>query len=154
MYKVVDHRGFGAGALYILFGGAVAVTSSGYPLGSARSMGAGYFPLGVSLALVAIGIVLVLRALGRNAATTRLDRSYFRPMLSISLAVLVFAALLRPGGLILAVPAMVVVASFAGEVRSWPRVVATAGGLLVFTWLVFVLVLGLPLNFMPSAVGM
>jgi hypothetical protein len=51
-----------AGATLTIIGGAFAVTSHFYDVGTPRRMGPGFFPMVVGVLLAAIGLVLMLRA--------------------------------------------------------------------------------------------
>src|SRR5436305_14393163 len=52
-----------AGGLFLVFGAAFLVLAQNYPLGSARRMGPAYFPVVLSLILIAVGLATMLRAL-------------------------------------------------------------------------------------------
>ena len=52
-----------AGGLFLVFGVAFLVLAQNYPLGSARRMGPAYFPVVLSLILIAVGLATMTRAL-------------------------------------------------------------------------------------------
>ena len=97
--KVTDQKNFTAGSLYIALGGAVAIGSLGFSIGTAERMGPGFFPLGVGILLAVTGIVLVLGAIGRGATGSRLGSWALKPILIVTAAVIAFGLLLEPGGL-------------------------------------------------------
>jgi hypothetical protein len=52
-----------AGGIFVLIGGAFAVGSLGYELGTPLRMGPGYFPLLVGAILAALGLAIVVKGL-------------------------------------------------------------------------------------------
>ena len=61
--RVRNARDLLAGCLFLAFGVAFLVLAQNYPLGSARRMGPAYFPVVLSLILIAIGLATMTRAL-------------------------------------------------------------------------------------------
>jgi Tripartite tricarboxylate transporter TctB family len=147
--KVTDQKNFTAGSLYIALGGAVAIGSLGFSIGTAERMGPGFFPLGVGILLAVTGIVLVLGAIGRGATGSRLGSWALKPILIVTAAVIAFGLLLEPGGLLVAVPVLLGVSAFAHPEVSWRTVLASIAILLPMTWLIFAVVLGLQIGLLP-----
>jgi Tripartite tricarboxylate transporter TctB family len=88
------------GVLFIALGGFAIVYGSRYALGTAARMGAGYFPLLISVGLVLIGALLV----GRSFLTSgdQLEAIGWRPLLLILVGVLAFGLLIDRLGLLIA----------------------------------------------------
>jgi hypothetical protein len=98
MVRVRDPGGFFAGLLFLVVGlGAVGI-ARGYTIGSALHMGPGYFPIVVGVLLIVVGAVSVVNSLVVAIETT--GRIAWRPLLTISAAVLVFAGGIDRFGLI------------------------------------------------------
>ena len=110
-----DQKGLAAGSLYMVTGVAAALGSMQYSIGSFWRMGPGFFPLMVSLGLILVGVVVALIAVAPAAPAIPLDRWRLRNLGLITVAVLLFSALIRPGGVILASAAMVAVAGLAAR---------------------------------------
>jgi hypothetical protein len=120
---------------------------SSLPMGTAREMGPRYFPVLVASALLVIGAVTMAQGLAGGADPVEAGR--IRSFLII-MAVVIFALLLHPAGLVLSVIAAVLVAGLAMRpaVRLLPAL-AIACALAAFCWLIFVLGLKLPLRAWP-----
>jgi len=59
-------RDFWAGLMFALIGGSAMWIARGYPFGSARSMGPGYFPVVLGGLLVILGAVIMSEPWGRT----------------------------------------------------------------------------------------
>jgi len=117
-------------------------------MGRAMRMGPGYLPRLLSWLLGGLGLLVMARAVTVDGP--RLERWAWRPVLTLTFALLVFAALLPRGGLVLAILASVAVSSFAApRPRLMPvlllSLVLAAGCAWLFKYL-----LGLPLVLWPQ----
>lgn len=128
-------------------GGALALTgiymfyaATGYRIGTPQQMGAGYFPMVVSGLLILLGVLIAVSALGRSGA---IDKPEWRPLIAISVSVLVFALCVRTLGLIPAVFGTTLAASMGHKDLRVAPMVALAVGLAVGGWILFVKLLGL-----------
>jgi hypothetical protein len=140
--KSVDKRELAAGLVLIAIGLVFAVASLQLRIGTARSMGAGFFPLIFSSATVVIGLLVAVPALSRGG---ELVVPPWRPFLAVTGSIAVFAVLMEPFGLLPAVAAAVCLAAIADR-RSTPTgAVFLAAGLAAGCWLLFVVALGMPL---------
>lgn len=138
-----------AGLVFAAFGVAGLVIGRGLEMGSAEEMGTGYVPRLMSWLLVGLGAFIALTGL-RHGMAARVERITLRPLLMVSLAVLVFAASLERLGAFIAVIAAVVIASFAGSERgSAMSIVMTALVLAIGVVALFVWGLGLPVPALP-----
>ena len=144
MSKVVRNpKDFWAGLLYAGFGGAAVLIARDYGMGTSSRMGPAYFPTVLGTLLLLIGIASFVRSF--LAAGEPVGGIAWKGMALVTLATVLFGAMLRPLGLIAALIALMLV-SAAASVRfrfDW-RALAMMGGLLVFCALVFVKGLGLP----------
>ncbi len=137
-----------AGLVFIVFGMAGLWFGRNLSVGSANDMGAGFFPLVMSVALIGLGVAIAASGIWRGAAS--IDRIAWRAPVLITAAVLAFAATLEALGVVIAVALCVGTASFAGSVRRIGKVLALAAILAVVVLAVFVWGLGLPLRAMPA----
>ena len=135
-----------AGATFIVFGLAFAITSTTYDIGTPLSMGPGYFPLVLGGLLVLLGILIAVK--GFVAA----DSDDIGPVPWKALALLVTALLffgftVRGLGLVPALLVAVFLSALAGHrVRVVPAVVI-AGCLTALSVLIFVVALQLRLAY-------
>lgn len=144
--RIPRGKDFWAGVSFMLIAGLAIHFSADLALGTARRMGPRYFPLLAASGLMIVGAVVAIGGLMREGE--RVGSLALRPFL-ILVAVLLFALLLRPLGLVLAVFAMVGVASVAGGRVRLVELAILAAGLSAFASLVFVWGLGLPLQLWP-----
>lgn len=146
---IANQKNFFAGLFYIAFGLAVAIMASGYDIGSATSMGPGYFPFGVGLLLVLTGTVVLVAALGRHPDSEGIGALALKKTGIILLAVVLFGLLLQPLGLVVAVPVLIGVSALAHHEFSWRTVLVVIGLMVPGVWAIFVALLGLPIPFWP-----
>lgn len=132
------------GAALAVFGLAAAWMAADLEIGSASSMGPGYFPLMAAGTIVVTG--LVIAAVGFASAPARLPRPDWGPMGRVLLAGGAFAVLIPTFGLLPAVAATIILpAFFEWRLRPVATFVLTTV-FLVASWLIFVVALGLPIS--------
>lgn len=148
-----DQKGLATGAIYIVFGAVVALGAQQYPVGGFHRMGPGFFPLMISLGLVAVGLVVVALSVARAVQPVALGRWSWRNLVLVTLALVAFALLIRPGGVILATAAMVAIASRAARDLKPRETLISLLVLLVLIWLLFLKLLGLQLTMLPRGLG-
>jgi hypothetical protein len=147
--KIVDQKNFAAGLLYMVLGAAFAIGATRYQIGTAARMGPGYFPLGVGLALLVVGLVVFGSALLHNAERSSLGARPELRLVAILVAVVLFGLLVEPMGLLIAIPLLVGVSSLAHPEFSWRTMIVTILVLVPLAWAVFVLLLGLQFQMLP-----
>lgn len=131
------------GGLAIAVGLAFFVMSFEYGIGNARAMEGGFFPLMISLLVIAIGAVVAIKGFWTEGAP---EAVLWRPFVTISAAVVVFALTVQLLGLLPAV-ALTVAMSALGDPESRPlTTVAAALVICAGVWLIFSAGLGLPIT--------
>lgn len=128
-------RDFGAGVLFVAIGALAIYVARSYDLGSARSMGPGYFPTALSIILMGLGILLLVRSLFGSGPA--LEPGGLRPLFVVLGAGLIFALLLMPAGMLVAIVAMVAAASTAERGFRLPQALALGAALALISWIVF-----------------
>jgi len=143
-----------SGLMFTGIGILALVVGSDYPLGELRRMGPGMLPTLVAWLLTATGVALSVQGVfvGGDRERTGIDAPGFgavRAALFVLLALLVFALLIRPAGMFLAVVALVLVSTRAE--RGYPVLTAIilALAMAVLSVLIFVYGLGLPFKVWP-----
>lgn len=132
--------------------GALGVWAS-TPLhpGEIAHMGPGYLPQAVSWIVIALGSAVGLRALVRgNDMSVAVERVPWRGLLFIGAAILGFALVIRPGGLILASALLVLLCCSAELGARWREKAVLVTGFTAAAALIFVIGLGLPLSLYPA----
>lgn len=142
-----------SGLVFFVGGGGFAWAAHGYPMGDAGRFGPGFFPFWLGLALVALGLFLMLRALVRGRAAERIPAIDWRTMLWISGSASLFGLILVPLGLPVATLVLTVVSSAASREFRWKPALINGLVLAAFVHVTFVSLLGLPLPVWPSFFG-
>lgn len=118
------------------------------PLGTSLRMGAGYFPTLISATLIGFGILILLRSI--VMAGPQIEAFNLRALAFVLTAVAVFAFSLGQLGLIATIVLTVITAGIAGRDSRPLEVGAVAIGLSLFSAVLFVRLLGLPLQPFPE----
>ncbi len=139
-----------AGLLFIAIGLVFGLVGLDYGIGQLRRFQPGFFPVVVASALVIVGVFTALKGLRTqdDAITGWSPRA-----LVVLGAVVLFALLIQPLGLLLTVAVTSLIASIAGHHRFDLQAVALAAALGVASWLVFVLLLNVPVRLFPAMFG-
>ena len=141
-----------AGAVFIGFGLAFAVTATTYEVGTLLRMGPGFFPLALGGILVVLGVLIAvtgfLAASGGEIGTVP-----WRALVLLLAAILFFGSTVRDLGLVPALFVAVLLASFAGRgVRLVPALFI-AVALTALSVLIFVYALQLRLSLLGPWLG-
>jgi len=136
-------KDFWTGIIYIFFGAGALIIARDYPMGTALKMGPAYFPGILSVLLVLIGIISLVRSAIKPG--TPIGNYAFKGMFLVITATLLFGFIVRGGGLIIALPVLVIVSAYASIRFRWPTAIAMAAGLTFFCILIFLKGLGIPL---------
>ncbi|MGF7159356.1 uncharacterized membrane protein YidH (DUF202 family) [Rhodoligotrophos appendicifer] len=133
-----------AGLVCMMLGAFVAWRGYDYSIGNLSHVGAGFFPAVLGLILVASGIGLAIQGLRirKEAGPVINLRSY----LTIPGAVIVFALTINRFGLLPAVALATAISSLADPDMSKRSILFLTIGLMVLTYIVFVLILQIPLT--------
>ena len=140
------------GALLALTGVFFLVQALNLEIGTAFRMGPGYFPLVLSVILVALGAVIFVSAL-RTTDGEPFGSIAWRGMLFILFAPILFGLVLRGLGFVPSIFLTAFVASFASARMRPHYAVLIAALLTLFTTFVFVRGLGLPFRLFGPWLG-
>jgi len=116
-------------------------------IGTVLDMGPGYFPLGLAVILLGMGLVLVVKGLA--ATGSPVGTIHLRPLFFILLSFAVFGLLIERAGLVIAILVQVAIAHFASRESTWLASVITGIALAVASSVVFVWLLKIPVNVLP-----
>lgn len=137
-----------AGLLIALFGALGVWFSLDMRLGTAISMGPGYFPLLVFSCIVLLGLIIAGK--GVKGANIEFSRPLWRPIIIISLALLAFWACIDSLGFVIASSALMLIAIKAQDKLNWSRAIVFTAITVALASLLFVQALGLPFPLWPS----
>ncbi len=149
--KIKSQRDFWSGLMFVVVGIVFAVGATNYSMGTSARPGAGYFPLLLSVIMAILGAIVLFKSLTiETPGGDPIGAVAWRPLVVIVFAIALFGATIERLGLVLAVPLLIWITSYAGDEFRWKGVVANAVVLTVFSWLVFVVGLKLTIPMWPS----
>ena len=148
--KIRNEKDFWSGVMFIAFGLFFALFAQKYDFGTAQRMGPAYFPTLLGGILAAVGCVIALTGLGRESADGKVEKFHFFEIAWVLGAVVVFGLLLRPAGVIVAMFALVGIASYASHEFHWKEAVILSIVMAIITWVVFIYGLKLTIPVLPA----
>ena len=149
--KIKSQRDFWSGLMFLVTGAGFAVGATSYSMGTSARPGAGYFPLILSVILTIMGAVVLFEALTIETEDGEpIGAIAWRPLIVVVLAITVFAILLPRLGMLITVPILIMIVSFAGDEFGWIGVIVNSVVLTAFSWLIFIKGLGLTIPLLPS----
>lgn len=143
MIKVRSPQDLGAAAIFVVIGTAGLYFGRDLAFGSSARMGPGYFPTLLSGLIMAVGLVLAVRALTIDGPS--IEPIHLRPLLAILAAILAFGALVDRIGLALTTALLTVGAAYARRDVNLKETLLLAIGSALFAVGVFVYALSQPL---------
>ena len=149
--KIKSQRDFFSGLMFLVVGIVFAIGATNYSMGTSARPGPGYFPLILSVLMAILGSVVLFKALTiETEGGDPVGSIAWRPLIVIVVAISVFGAALPRLGMVITVPLLIIIVSFAGGEFRWKGVVANSVVLTAFAWLVFVYGLKLTIPMWPS----
>ena len=147
MLRIRSPRDLLAGLLFCAIAAAAIWLSRDLEHGSARNMGAGFFPRWIAILLLALGAFIALRGFVLDGP--RLERIAWPLALPILASVVLYGVAVTQLGLLLTVTLSVVAAAVAGRCYRRGEIVLLAVGMSLFCALLFVWGLSLPMDLLP-----
>lgn len=133
--KVSAPRDFAAGIAFLFLGSAFFSQALGLRIGTARSMGPGYFPMLLSAGLILTGLVLSVRSL--RIVGEKIEPVSGGKLAAVTLAICTYAVTVQGAGFVPAIFVLVAISAFANsEARPLPTIL-TGLGLALGNWAVF-----------------
>jgi len=145
--KIKAPKDFWAGVMFIAFGVGFMIVARNYAMGSSVRMGPAYFPMVLGGILAIIGLAIFVKSFATNGPPV--PRIVFRPMTLIILAIVLFGVFLKPLGLIVSAAILIGLGAFGGHEFKTKEVAILYAVLVIFSVLVFVKGLGLPIPTCP-----
>lgn len=136
-----------AGLMFAGVGLGAMVISREYAMGTAAKMGPGYFPTVLSALLVLIGLGISMAALRSTSAPA--PHLAWRPIIGITLSVVLFGILIEGGGLAIAATAACIVSRLARSGHGWRETLVVTAVVVVLNALIFYYGLGLQFPLWP-----
>ena len=123
--------------------------SQQYAMGTMHKMGPALFPVLVSGLLAALGLIISARSFAIDGPPV--PQFYLRPIALSLLAIALFGVALAYLGLLAAIAILVIVSAFASDETRPLETLGLVAVLIVFSVVVFVWLLGLPIPLWPGA---
>ncbi len=151
--RIKNQKDFWAGVLFMAVGVFFAGLGSQYALGTATRIGPGYFPTGLGMVVILIGIIVAAGSLSAKAPAERVEKFAIFTVVLILGSITAFGLLLKPLGLILSLLVLIAVSSYASHEFSWKAMLMNAGVLIGTCLAIFVWALKLELALWPFFIG-
>ena len=157
--QIKSQKDFFAGLMFVAVGIAFAWGSTTYNIGTGARMGPGYFPLILGVVMALLGAVITFKALTVDTPDgDKIGKWAWKPLFFVIAANLLFGVMLGglPSlgipvmGMIVAIFALTLVASLAGEEFKLKEVLVLATVLSLGSYLAFVVLLKLQFPVWPS----
>lgn len=149
--KIKSQRDFFSGLMFVAVGIGFAFGATNYSMGSSARPGPGYFPLILSVILAILGCIVLFKSLTiETEGGDPIGSIAWRPLLVIVASIALFGTLLPRLGMIISVPVLILMVSFAGDEFRWKGVIASCIVLTAFSWFVFVYGLKLTIPLWPA----
>jgi hypothetical protein len=151
---IKNTRDFYSGLMFIIFGAVFILLSLQYGMGTASKMGPAYFPTILGGLLAGLGLIVLIGSLSKNAPELKVEAFQFDILGYILGGVALFAALLVPGGFVVALLALIFVSSKASHEFSLRDTLVSVVVLAIASYLVFILGLQLQMPSWPKFLGL
>ncbi|MGE0117443.1 MAG: tripartite tricarboxylate transporter TctB family protein [Dongiaceae bacterium] len=136
-------KDFWAGLIFTASGLAFGILAQDYEIGTMTRMGPAYFPTVLAVLLTIIGLATTVRAFVTDGPP--LQGFAVKGVLLVLGPIVLFGFILRGAGLAAALLALTLLSAYASVRFRWRAAVPLAIGLTVFSILVFVKGIGLPI---------
>jgi len=156
---IKSQKDFFSGLMFAIIGGGFAWGATNYSIGTGARMGPGYFPLLLGILLTILGVFTIFYSLVEHTEDgDKVGKFVWRPIVYVLGANVAFGILLAglpslgvPAmGLIVAIFALVIIASKAGDRFDLKEVLILATILSVGSYLAFIVLLKLQMPVWPT----
>jgi hypothetical protein len=140
--KITSPEDFWSGVMFVTFGALAIYIAQDYPMGSAMRMGPGYFPTGIGMGLIALG--LAIGANGFRLKGEPIGSWPWRAIVFLAIGFASFAWGIDNLGFVIALTILIFLASVASREYRWKEVALEAVILIAGCWAIFIYGLELP----------
>jgi Tripartite tricarboxylate transporter TctB family len=152
--KIKSERDFWSGLMFLLVGIGFAWGATTYNFGSSARPGPGYFPFGLGILLALLGALVLFKALTLETEDGEpVGHFAWKPLIVILASVALFGLILPRAGLLISLPALVLLSSWASDEFSWKAALINSVVLTAMSWLIFVKGLSLTIPVLPALGG-
>ena len=152
--RIKSQRDFWSGLMFIAIGVAFAVGATNYSMGSHAKPGAGYFPLILSVIMAMLGAIVLFKAMTiESEGGDPIGAFAWRPLIVTVAAIAVFGLALPRLGMLITIPLLICIVSFAGDDVRWKGVLLSCVVLTFASWAIFIWGLSLTIPLKPTVFG-
>jgi Tripartite tricarboxylate transporter TctB family len=149
--KIKSQKDFWSGLMFIAAGLGFAAGASNYSFGTSARPGPGYFPFGLGILLAVLGALVLFKSLSvESEGGDPIGTIGWRPLGLITLSVVLFGLALPRLGMIISLPLLMLIASFAGDEFKLKEVIINSVVLTVGSWAIFIKGLNLVIPLWPT----
>lgn len=148
-----DQRDFWSGIMFAVFGVGFVVFAREYDMGTAQRMGPAFFPTVLGALLALLGLVVAIKGWFKRAvdgSDGKVGHFDWRAVGFVLGAVIVYALLLKPAGLVVAMVVLITIASLGSHEFRWIEIVALSVVMGLIVWAVFIYGLKLTIPVWPA----
>lgn len=138
-----NRQDFGAGLIYLAIAFGTLFLARDYPMGSALKMGPGYFPRFLAFILGFLGLISLGRAFLRYRPP--IEGGKISQIIVILGAIIASGFLFRNAGIIIALPVLILISALVSPAFRWRPTILLIITLTLFSVLIFVHGLGVPM---------
>ncbi len=150
---IKHQRDFWSGIMFAVVGLGFVVFAREYDMGTAQRMGPAFFPTVLGGLLALLGLVVAFKGWFKRAVdgTDGTVGSFdWRAVGFVLGAVIVYALLLKPMGLVVAMVVLITIASLGSHEFRWIEIVALSAVMGLIVWAVFIYGLKLTIPVWPA----
>lgn len=152
--RIKSEKDFWSGLMFIVVGLGFAWGATFYSMGNSARPGPGYFPLGLGLLLAILGSMVLFKSLTLETEDGEpIGPIAWRPLALIVLSVAVFGLLLPRLGMVVSLPLLVLMASYAGDEFRIGEVIINSIILTAGSWAIFIYGLNLTIPLWPTFIA-
>lgn len=152
--KIKSERDFWSGLMFLAVGIGFAWGATTYSFGNSARPGPGYFPFGLGILLAVLGAMVLFKALTIETEDgEKVGHFAWKPLIVILVSVGVFGVLIPRLGMLISLPLLVLMSSWASDEFSWKATVTNAVVLTTMSWVIFVKGLSLTIPVLPTIGG-
>ena len=149
--KIKSQKDFWSGLMFIVVGLGFAWGATAYSFGSSARPGPAYFPFGLGILLAVIGAAVWFASITVETEDgDRIGAIAWKPLIIITLSVVLFGVMLPWLGMVISLPVLVIVSALAGDEFHWKDALINAAILTVSSWLIFIKGLSLIIPLWPT----
>ncbi|MCO8167503.1 tripartite tricarboxylate transporter TctB family protein [Pseudomonas sp. 21LCFQ02] len=147
LVRIFKQQDFVSGLLLGSVGAAGLFFGRDYHIGTASEMGPGYFPMGLSLGILIVGLLLITKSL--VAGDLLIERIHLRSVGFVVLAMVAFGLSIDRAGLAVATFLLISIGSLGGYEPRVREVLLVYISLTAAAAALFIIGLGLPIRIFP-----